>query len=292
MPKRVIEHLTTVSTLTDLQNATQELQQAQIEDLYDRNGEVVGIRGVRNTGIDRIVGGVGSRYAIAQNEDVVLPVAQRLQALGIEIASAKVYQAPTNMYVDILFRGSKTITPYSEEAKQALANGDIIEAGIRLQNSYTGQTPVRGGLFARRLWCANGMMTKMEALSFTKKHTANSLEDLNEALVKFVDESAEKLGHWFFQLEDSQRIPVTVNVYDVARHAGFGVRQAGKIQERFADRYEAELGHNAYSVYNAATDFITHLTDGSQQSTQGLHEKANKLLLAETYVLPESVQAE
>jgi hypothetical protein len=289
MPKRVEEHLTTVTNLPDLRDSLHGLHQAELETLVDtKYGHPTPIQGVRNTGLDRIVGGVGGRYEIVNHEDLLLSIVDRLDANGMEISKASVYQSPTGMFTDITFRGSKTIVPYSPEAQQALKNGDIIEAGIRVQNGYTGQTPARAGLFGKRLWCANGLMTKMEALSVTKKHTKSGLLGLHEALIKFVDQASEKLDHWFVHLDRSQTIEVSKDLHDVFRQAGFGVRQAGQIQTHYENRYQNELGLNAYSAYNAATHFITHDCTGSQQSIQGLHEKANVLLTAGAYVLPEA----
>lgn len=298
MPLKIIERddQFTTAPWTD---AGSIMDMAEEVPLYtNKNGAMEAVtcaRGIYNHGTGEVVATAGGRYQIVQHEEIYLSTLQALEALGVEPTKVSVVQSDKRMTTYIDLGKQHDVGVYGEGSIKndgTYEHGDLVRFGIRLVNTYDGTAPIRGGLFAQRLACANGMLGSLRTvLGVTRKHTKSGVEDLDEALKTFVFDSVKEIESWVGRIRDAQDVGISKDEALRLIQGTLSKRVASKVEDRL-DAYMEELGANRWAVYNAATHVITHdLNEPSQATLERHHSAANSLFTAEVPE-PEPVAAE
>lgn len=275
MPQKIDER--TQTHTQDFINVAQSLDSAAIVPLFDGNGKEVNVvRGVFNPGVGEVIAAVGGRYAIVPHEQVYLTAMQRLEAAGLVPSRVEVFQSPSRFTCNIVFGNAKNVR--NDPDRQV---DDLVEFGFRFVNTYDGTTPVRGGLFASRLRCKNGMVGPMtEVMSVKRKHTVAAIADLDAAMGSFIDNGIAQIEAWKTQMTAATLEAITPkNAEALVKSLKFGPRIEKKILARLPE-YVAEMGETRWAVVNAATHVVSHDIEVSQASVERHQSKAMALLTA------------
>jgi len=166
---------------------------------------------------------------------------------------------------------------------------------VRITNSYNKSRALRFDVgFVRRL-CNNGVIFEKETISFSYPHTKRSVRsDIefkieNDRLIRLSKTFTNyMLGLDRCYVEQRFALPMMCKALDlrfdiIAKDDRKREREREKLEkfvssaEPLVERYFAELGHTAYAVFNAITDYSSHFHTGTQViRTNALQTRAGK----------------
>lgn len=213
------------------------------------------------------LGIVGNRYEALPNRELFPKVEEALNKLGID--QKVIYEQRNNgarcfMYLD--FPG------ISKEIKK----GDVVSAGLRVQNSFDGSLKAGLSLFAKRLVCSNGMTASENITSITQRHTRNvnvniitsgikeNLRQFNEVLIPFwnalneydvKDEAYHIIDELVPSREDRKEDP------EVGRRALLPTKYREDIINRYnQSQFRGDTRNGSmWDLYNTFTEVATHV---------------------------------
>ena len=198
---------------------------------------------------------VSTKYKVVSNDDVVKATLQAIDYAQLDTTDADVL-------VQTSHGGAKSMVRIQLPAYSILANGNKTNLEIVTLNSYDGSWKYSSRAGGIRLACLNGQVMGKMIGTYSQFHN-NSLNVSRgaEQLVRMIGDF-NKSEEWFLALMNRK-----VTVEDVEQLACRFIniplahkddsRMVKKLLELY-DAYAREMGANAYAVYNAFTDFITH----------------------------------
>jgi len=144
---------------------------------------------------------------------------------------------------------------------------DIVNLKLDMYNSYDGSWAWQSNFSAMRLWCLNGCTTADLTVRTYQRHTRNINIDgnttkMNNAIEGFEQREGE-FRHWM------QKKVIHDDVVDLFKSTiahtprpsdktKFNPTLVDDLMERYY-REQRLLGNNVWAVYNAATDWSTHI---------------------------------
>jgi len=161
------------------------------------------------------VGIVGKDYLLVSNKEIVEMVEEVIDTSDLELRKDKMF-----------WNGKQFMQFYKaiDEIDAEVKIGDNLGVGVMVGNSYDGSTAARFSIFAYRLVCLNGMMSKSHFNSYRFKHTASN-------------------DNWQEELEKASKIlsHAGENVKDFATTCSrltkpFSVTTLGELREEFIPR--------------------------------------------------------
>lgn len=224
---------------------------------------------VVRTDTNQILGVHTDKYKIIKHDDVVNSVMDSIQSANLShdyTVDVQVLDDGRKLKGEILFNDI-TIEPQKD---------DYIKFRVPFYNSYDGSWSFSVTCDGIRLWCLNGCTTPDTITKSVSKHTASA--NVTSSTTKI-----QRGFEMFLQSEDKYRnytniaISSTIasNVFrklsklptvDANNRNKFNEKQMDKLRTQW--RYEkAELGSNAWALYNTLTHWATHTSEYKQPAT-------------------------
>jgi hypothetical protein len=211
----------------------------------------------------RFVGQVSPSYLLIDNREVV--------ALAHEIIEETPAHRPRKVFFDGKRFVYNTVFP-GQSVEGPL--GDDVTFGLQFRNSYNGSMRFQASLYAERLVCKNGMISKTHFGQHRFKHVKGNggwREDVEQAL-EVVHSAPDHLGDFVERLYQLEQTPIDEKALMHLRREGRGLGELPK--SRFTEVFdtlidEVPLGHDndrmspdtiatGYDVLNAATNVLWH----------------------------------
>jgi len=206
------------------------------------------------------IGLVSPSYKIVTNHDVVTHLAEALDKSSLDLTGAQATVRSSH-------GGARTMLDVVLPKHEIDIGGDKSQMRISALNSYDGRWKymTRGG--AIRMACLNGQILGSFVGSYVEYH--NSKLDVAvgaERLVRMSDDflTAEK---WWRQMidrkVDREQLLRSISIFlngesKIKDRAEFEKKPSVKKILELYETYSAEMGANAYALYNAMTDFVSH----------------------------------
>jgi hypothetical protein len=198
---------------------------------------------------------VSTRYKVVSNDDVIKATLQAIDYAQLDTTDADVL-------VQTSHGGAKSMIRIVLPAYSVMANTNKTNLEIVTLNSYDGSWKYVSRAGGIRMACLNGQVMGKMIGTYSQFHNASlNVERGAEQLVRMINDFT-KSEDWFNEMI---RRPVSQDDLDdlickflnIPRvHVGDS-RMAKQLRELY-DTYAREMGANAYALYNAFTDFITH----------------------------------
>ena len=211
-------------------------------------GPIPGRRALVRTDTDEVLNVVSDKYKLVPHQDVLLPVAQALQEMGLAVESEQADVSQNGAY--IMYTWILADNPVD------VAKGDRVHWAITLRNSYNYEAPLEFSFGAYRLICSNGLRIPAEqgeSISGGKHRQGLDVEHALFELRNFLAMRADTLKRW--KDWDSQKI--TAENFDTVLDGFKELSKAARaeIALRFATNGKRLT---LWTAYNAMTWYITH----------------------------------
>ena len=224
---------------------------------------------VVRTDTNQILGVHTDKYKIIKHDDVVNSVMDSIQSANLShdyTVDVQVLDDGRKLKGEILFNDI-TIEPQKD---------DYIKFRVPFYNSYDGSWSFSVTCDGIRLWCLNGCTTPDTITKSVSKHTASA--NVTSSTTKI-----QRGFEMFLQSEEKYRNDTNIaisstiasNVFrklsklptvDANNRNKFNEKQMDKLRTQW--RYEkAELGSNAWALYNTLTHWATHTSEYKQPAT-------------------------
>lgn len=221
------------------------------------------------TDTNQILGVHTDKYKIIKHDDVVNSVMDSIQLANLShdyTVDVQVLDDGRKLKGEILFNDI-TIQPQKD---------DYIKFRVPFYNSYDGSWSFSVTCDGIRLWCLNGCTTPDTITKSVSKHTAS-------ANVRSSTTKIRRGFEMFLQSEDKYRNYTNIDIsstlasnvfrklsklptVDANNRNKFNEKQMDKLRTQW--RYEkAELGSNAWALYNTLTHWATHTSEYKQPAT-------------------------
>lgn len=151
---------------------------------------------------------------------------------------------------------------------------DQIKAGIRAGNSFDKNSSAFVEFYALRLVCSNGLMGKKVFGQRSRIHVGEwevsyIMENVNQ-IVPMSKEKLEKL------VGESQKDFIDTDfVFPILRWKKFSKGLSQRVHDKYRDLGEVDL----WELYNGVTYEVEHNKDVRENYREGLHKKANDILV-------------
>ena len=198
---------------------------------------------------------VSNRYKVVSNNDIVVATLNAIEAAKLDTTDAEVM-------VQTSAHGARSMIRIVMPAYSVLAGQNQTNLEIVTLNAYDGTWKYMTKAGGMRVACLNGQVMGKIIGSYSQYHNASlNVERGAENLVRMIGEFNTS-GEWFTKMMNRATTEAEVDKLVVKFLAIAAVhiddsRAATRIRESYK-KYATEMGANAYAVYNAFTDFITH----------------------------------
>lgn len=224
---------------------------------------------VVRTDTNSILGVHTDKYKIIKHDDVVNSVMDSIQSANLShdyTVDVQVLDDGRKLKGEILFNDI-TIQPQKD---------DYIKFRVPFYNSYDGSWSFSVTCDGIRLWCLNGCTTPDTITKSVSKHTASANVQSSTAKIK-------KGFELFLQSEDMYRSYKEINIsstlagsvfrkltklptVDIYNRNKFNEKQLNNLRRQWQCE-KAELGSNAWALYNTLTHWATHTSEHKQPAT-------------------------
>ena len=224
---------------------------------------------VVRTDTNSILGVHTDKYKIIKHDDVVNSVMDSIQSANLShdyTVDVQVLDDGRKLKGEILFNDI-TIEPQKD---------DYIKFRVPFYNSYDGSWSFSVTCDGIRLWCLNGCTTPDTITKSVSKHTASANVTSSTAKV-------QRGFEMFLQSEDKYRNYTNIDIsstlasnvfrkltklpsVDSADKNKFNEKQMSNLRYQWRNE-KAELGSNAWALYNTLTHWATHTSEYKQPAT-------------------------
>ena len=221
---------------------------------------------VVRTDTNQILGVHTDKYKIIKHDDVVNSVMDSIQSANLShdyTVDVQVLDDGRKLKGEILFNDI-TIEPQKD---------DYIKFRVPFYNSYDGSWSFSVTCDGIRLWCLNGCTTPDTITKSVSKHTASANVTSSTAKV-------QRGFEMFLQSEDKYRNYTNIDIsstlasnvfrkltklpsIDSADKNKFNEKQMSNLRYQWRNE-KAELGSNAWALYNTLTHWATHTSEYKQ----------------------------
>ena len=291
-------------TLTEVQTATSELDQARICDLKIDDGGVVKdvkeFKGVYNVSKGKFCAAVVPYYNLDQHKDYIDSFAQALDRLNIKYKMS-VQQSGNRAFADIEF--------VDRNLKYDKLNEEFT-TGIRLVNSYDKSMGLHAMSRFTRLACTNGMiLTRSEKTVSIKHHSkmAKEIEVFVERKLNEMISRSDDLRNWVStSMKDSVEWKVCCSIveklFQQIKHREEILKRLGvsivivtdkktkkkSISYVMDNKDDINKKFNRWDIYNAVTNYLTHGEHITPHIENLFHKQAEKVLVTPIAQLPKA----
>lgn len=260
--------------------------------------EIVGKKAIINADTGAALSVVSSGYRVLTNAEVFESFDKSLNASGIDLDGATVETLFTH-------NRARTMVKVTVPSVRVKVDGDETQAQIVALNSYDGKWKYSVSAGGIRLACLNGQVIGTIISHYSHYHTKNI--DIQAPAERMVSMMQQFTGsqEWFEKML-STKVTDGIAQRWIARFIkGYVVNDteiletiiAGRIGSKLYEiwgQYKTEMGGNAYALYNAFTDYITH-KEYRRNAAAGERKNQQKLERLITprgiFALPERVTA-
>lgn len=238
--------------------------------------QVPGRSALVNVDTESPVSIVSNRYALITNRDVVTKTAESILRAGIDT---------TDFSVDVKHSHHKarSLIRFDFPAYQVLkSTSNATHLSIVVMNSYDGSWRYQTNLGAIRMACLNGCVFGDMLASAKYSHRFGiSVADISERMVGMINDFGNSEA-WFLTLLNRKVTDEEIQMTFIKFLGYKGEDLLDKSRMLVAlrgifDRYATEMGKNAYALYNALTDYVTHRQRRKGTEASSLVKEEEKL---------------
>ena len=250
-----------MTTLIDQVQEQGALFNVRTEKLMSESGAfATGKRAIINEKSGEILGIVSKKYQVVTNAQVVENLSEALERSNLDLTGLEATVAQSH-------GGARSMINVMLPAHEIDMRGDKSRLQISVLNSYDGRWKYMSRAGAIRMACLNGQILGNFVGSYTEYH--NQRLDVKagaQQIINMANDFANAEQWWMEmmnrkvdneQLLRSIAIFVTGNSKIEHREDFLKLPTVRRLIELF-ETYSKEMGKNAYALYNAMTDFVTH----------------------------------
>jgi len=241
------------------------LAEVQDSQLHGRDGckLVDNRKALINSKTGKIMSIVSNNYKVVTNEEIFSSFCKNIEASNIDAEGATVAIQQTST-------GSRAMVDFTFPAHQVSILGDSSPTALQFcaLNSFDGSTRYitkAGGL---RMKCLNGQIVGNVIGAYSSLHTKSlDVDRGTEIIIKMLQDFHASKDYWSRMLQ----IPINnglahgvivdfLGIKEVTGAPAQPIRNNRRFNHlvKLWHEYTSEFGSNAYALYNALTDFISH----------------------------------
>ena len=245
---------------------TQEVQ------LVGKKTPLSGYKAVVREDTGRVLSIVGSRYQLVTHEEMMEPALAQLDKEGWEVKQVRLERHGGWAFVKMILPGLNLGT-----------GSDKLVPQLTWVNSVDMRSSMRGLFGIYRLVCSNGMTVaakgyEMANLSYRTSHVGSALGRMDAGFTQQLANRLElikEIGKTYRGLVN-QKVPAELAERLFQKTAG--PRQVDRLLHIWRKGEGQDGGENAYQVYNAITNWLTHEAKGGEYLRQIRSKQALQLL--------------
>jgi len=234
------------------------------------------VRGDRGVGIVRtdtqqLITTASSDYALIPHTEVCAAIEAMFEANGLQYELYDVYTGGS--------KGNRMYVNYTLPQYGFDVDGDTYIPFVQAQNSYDRFILLGLVTGIYRTACWNGNLWGTRGMQFTlKKHVVGNITLTD--LAWNIDSWGQNLGIARINLQRLLREPLSETTVEAVLAEIFAKQKDRKniAQLQLVEKYVAEVGNNMYALFNACTDYATHVMSDSRVCKN--YDKARKLQMA------------
>jgi hypothetical protein len=270
--------MTTTAELYDTINKSGALFNVRRERMYSESGAASDKFGIVNDYTNEVIGIVSEGYKVLTNDEVIRSMLASFDKSAIDLTDAAVEVKANSS-------GSRSMVNIVLPAYSVLAGPNETNLQISALNSYDGKFKYMSKAGGLRLKCLNGNILGKIVSSYSGYHNARlDVEIGSQHMLKMIAEFS-KSQDWFNALmakpvTTEEVLAVAARFFNVKAEDLKDYRPWRKLSE-LIDGYFKEMGQNAYALYNALSDFVSHRKRSDKALVTSLlnDEKAFALVL-------------
>lgn len=221
--------------------------------LLDHTGSPTRFIGTRRDDTGLVLGVATKRYSIVQNTDLVNAAESLFDRQGM---------GEWNRKTVVTHGGSRMFAVYDFlDHKVTVGKGDDLFLRLKVNNSFDGSQNASFTVGLFRLVCSNGLAMPINTISLAKKHTGTVEADflargVTRALNAF-RESVPFLNR-MTEVQVTRQQGITA-IENLVKRGELSERMSKQIAAKWdSPTYEQDAPRTAWSLYNAATEYLTH----------------------------------
>lgn len=221
--------------------------------LLDHTGSPTRFIGTRREDTGEVLGVATKRYGIVQNADLLS---------SAESLFEQERMGDWNRKTVVTHGGSRMYALYDfTEHKVTVGKGDILNLRLKVNNSFDGSQNASFTVGLFRLVCSNGLAIPVNTVSLARKHTGGVdagflARGITRALDSF--KSAVPFLNRMGEVAVSRSQGITA-IENLVKRGELSARMSNRIIAKWDDpSYEQDAPRTAWSLYNAATEYLTH----------------------------------
>ena len=198
---------------------------------------------------------LSDRYRVLDNFDLMEASLPIIQEQGCEIVSCEV--TTNNLFIKALF----------PKIESEIAKGDIVQSGLVISNSETGQGSLRVEPLIYRLVCLNGMIANA---SMKKYHVGRGSGTNLEDIMELLSDKTRKMSDaaFWMQVQDIIRSVFSRDIFEANVNK---LREAANQEIKRDPVQVIEIVKKDYNLTdNQGTSMLQHLIKGGDLSRWGL----------------------
>lgn len=234
------------------------------EKIQTASGTLIpGKKALINEATNTPIGVVSGRYKTVSNEEVFTAFAKSLEASDIDTTDAQVN-------VKFSHGGARTMVDMIFPKYEIQVAQDVSQLRITTLNSYDGAWRYMSKAGAIRMACMNGQVLGSIVAGYSSLHTPSlDIDQGAESIITMIQQFQEAKEYWAQLLQKPTTREMELRV--MAKFFGNAPTKMNKEEiEQFEKRpqvvhftgtlkgYQDLMGRNAYALYNALSDYVTH----------------------------------
>ena len=221
--------------------------------LLDHTGKPTRFIGNRREDTGEILGVATNRYGIVQNTDLVRDSEALFEREQMGDWSRKTV---------VTHGGARFYALYDfTEHSVTVGKGDVLNLRLKVNNSFDGSQNASFTVGLFRLVCSNGLAIPVNTISLARKHTGQVdssflARGITRALAGF--KSSLPFLNRMTEVAVSRQQGVTA-IENLVKRGDLSARMSNHIIAKWNNpTYEQDAPRTAWSLYNAATEYLTH----------------------------------
>lgn len=228
-------------------------------------------KSIINNSTGEVIGIVSPKYKVVSNEEIFNSFCKSVENSDLNVEDAMVNVSFAN-------GGSRTLVDFIFPNERVLVPGDTSDTALSITalNSFDGSTRYLTKAGGLRMKCLNGQLIGTVVGSYSSTHSPNlSVEKGAEQVVRMLKEFKGAEEYWGAMMKtkvtDQAAVNVIAQFFNRELHEEpIGSKEASNTFMLWQS-YSKEFGANAYALYNALTDWVTH-----KQSKSGASARINR----------------
>lgn len=221
-----------------------------------------------NEASNQPMGVVSEGYKVVTNEQIFDGFTKSIEASGVNTdgLTVNVLQTPT---------GSRSMVNFMFPNEFVTVNGDESKTALQISalNSYDGTTRYISKAGGLRMKCMNGQILGSIVGAYAGTHSKNLDVDAGaRQVMQMVQEFNSAKDYWGKMMarpvSDQEVKQVLIKFLEIRNKDDEALLKNSRFESalRLYATYSREMGKNAYALYNAMTDYISHKAPRSEQT--------------------------